>query len=190
MLERNQRLALALEIRNPDLSNKLGNPNYSQFLKEYAKQNLNFVSGVEKALADLVTATLQPKVCKKSHSFKSMPNMQRRVIHELAESYGCQTESYDEEPNKNVVATAIKDKCWVPNVTLTAMVQRERFPKAPMPIPINCKEADIKSAAQAAKQSTQVYSSDGKSAAAAAASGTTTSKRNNQPYIDYFDMTD
>ena len=37
-----------------------------------------------------------------------MPNAQRRVIHELAEFYGCQTESYDEEPNKNVVATAVR----------------------------------------------------------------------------------
>jgi len=50
----------------------------------------------------------QSKVGKKSHSFKSMPSVQRRLIHELAEFYGCQTESYDEEPNKNVVATAIK----------------------------------------------------------------------------------
>ena len=39
-----------------------------------------------------------------------MPSTQRRVIHELAESYGCQTESYDEEPNKNVVATAVRYK--------------------------------------------------------------------------------
>ena len=50
----------------------------------------------------------QPKVSRKVHSFKSMPSVQRRVIHELAESYGCQTESYDEEPNKNVVATAVR----------------------------------------------------------------------------------
>ena len=50
----------------------------------------------------------QPRVTRKVHSFKSMPSTQRRVIHELAESYGCQTESYDEEPNKNVVATAVR----------------------------------------------------------------------------------
>ena len=50
----------------------------------------------------------QPKVTRKVHSFKSMPSIQRRVIHELAESYGCQTESYDDEPNKNVVATAVR----------------------------------------------------------------------------------
>ena len=55
-----------------------------------------------------VRVDCQPKVTRKIHSFKSMPNAQRRVIHELAESYGCQTESYDEEPNKNVVATAVR----------------------------------------------------------------------------------
>jgi len=58
-MERNQRLALALEIKNPDLSNKLGNPTYSQFLKDYARQNPTFVANVEKALSDLVTAANQ-----------------------------------------------------------------------------------------------------------------------------------
>lgn len=33
---------------------------------------------------------------------------QRKMIHELAEFYGCQTQSYDYEPKKNVVATAMK----------------------------------------------------------------------------------
>jgi len=55
-MERNQRLALALEIKNPDLSSKLGNPTYSQFLKDYARQNPSFVASVEKALSELVTA--------------------------------------------------------------------------------------------------------------------------------------
>ena len=58
-MERNQRLALALEIKNPDLSSKLGNPTYSQFLKDYARQNPTFVASVEKALSDLVTAANQ-----------------------------------------------------------------------------------------------------------------------------------
>ena len=58
-MERNQRLALALEIKNPDLSSKLGNPPYSQFLKDYARQNATFVAGIEKTLADIVTASQQ-----------------------------------------------------------------------------------------------------------------------------------
>jgi len=43
-----------------------------------------------------------------------------------------------------MLCLCFSDKCWLPNVTLTALVQREVFPKAPMPIPINSKEADIK----------------------------------------------
>ena len=35
-----------------------------------------------------------------------MNREQRHVVHELAEAYGCETQSYDYEPNKNVVATA------------------------------------------------------------------------------------
>lgn len=58
--------------------------------------------------SDACLSVGQPKVARKSHSFKVMPSNQRRVVHELAEFYGCQTESYDEEPNKNVVATAVK----------------------------------------------------------------------------------
>lgn len=58
-MERNQRLALALEIKNPDLSGKLGNPAYTQFLKDMAKQNPSLVASVEKALADIVMATQQ-----------------------------------------------------------------------------------------------------------------------------------
>jgi len=58
-MERNQRLALALEIKNPDLSSKLGNPTYSQFLKDYARQNPMFVAGIEKAMSELVTAASQ-----------------------------------------------------------------------------------------------------------------------------------
>ena len=37
VLERNRRMALALEIKNPDLGAKLGNPTYTDFLKDYTK---------------------------------------------------------------------------------------------------------------------------------------------------------
>ena len=58
-MERNKRLALALEIKNPDLSGKLGNPTYSQFLKDYALQNPKLVAQVEKALTELVKSAQQ-----------------------------------------------------------------------------------------------------------------------------------
>ena len=37
IMERNARVALALEIKNPELSGKLGNPSYNDFLKKTAK---------------------------------------------------------------------------------------------------------------------------------------------------------
>lgn len=50
----------------------------------------------------------QAKQAYRSHSFPCMNRDQRRLIHELAECYGCETQSYDYEPSKNVVATAHK----------------------------------------------------------------------------------
>ena len=43
ILERNKRLALALEIKNPDLSNKLGNASYTPFLKEYGRWGVRYL---------------------------------------------------------------------------------------------------------------------------------------------------
>ena len=37
IMERNRRVALALEISNPDLSGKLGTPTYTQALKDFAR---------------------------------------------------------------------------------------------------------------------------------------------------------
>ena len=48
----------------------------------------------------------QSKHSHRSHSFSHGNRDQRRAIHELAEFYGCETQSYDYEPKKNVVATA------------------------------------------------------------------------------------
>lgn len=48
----------------------------------------------------------QSKQPSRSYAFPSMNREQRRAVHELAEAYGCETQSYDYEPNKNVVATA------------------------------------------------------------------------------------
>lgn len=34
----------------------------------------------------------------------------RHFIHEYCEHFGCESAAYDQEPNRNVVATAVKDK--------------------------------------------------------------------------------
>ncbi|KAH9505089.1 Transcriptional repressor NF-X1 [Bulinus truncatus] len=134
LIERNRRLALALEIKNPDLNARLGNPSYTDFLKDYAKKNLKFASDVEKNLNSLVQSAKQSLQSSRSFAFQSMNRDQRRFVHELSEFYGCLTQSYDSEPNKNVVATAQKDKCWLPNVTLTQLVSKGQTVKVPPPL--------------------------------------------------------
>ncbi|XP_074658843.1 transcriptional repressor NF-X1-like [Tubulanus polymorphus] len=187
-IERNRRIALALEITNPNLESKLGNPSYSTFLKDFARLNSAFVANVEKSFCALVQNAKQSKHPNRSHSFAPMNREQRRLLHELAEWYGCKTQSYDQEPKKNVVATAYKDKCWLPNVTLTTCVQREIHGKRPVPIPHNKSEKEIATAAQASKQSTNI-------------SGLTPFDSNHDlmktkrvekkvDYFDYFEMTD
>ncbi|XP_063423020.1 transcriptional repressor NF-X1-like [Mytilus trossulus] len=184
VMERNRRMALALEIRNPDIAAKLGNPTYTDFLKDYAKQNPHFVSSIEKALSELVKSAKQSKQAHRSNSFSPGNRDQRRAIHELAECYGCETQSYDYEPKKNVVATAYRDKCWLPSVTLTSYVQRELHPKAPLPIPHVHSEAALKQSAKAARQSTDVLS-DIKPPSRWEAK---TDVKKHKPEIDYFDF--
>ncbi|XP_064614665.1 transcriptional repressor NF-X1-like [Liolophura sinensis] len=181
LMERNRRVALALEIRNPDLSSKLGNPAYSQFLKDFAKQSPQFVSSVEKNLSELVQSAKQSKQPFRRHGFPPMNMTQRRVIHELAEFYGCETESYDQEPKKNVVATASRDRCWLPSVTLTSLIQRELQPKAPMPIPHKHSETELRDAMREMRLSTDVY---------AAPKRPDQNPERSKPVVDYFDMTD
>lgn len=161
LLERNKRMAVALQILNPDLSSKLGSPSYSDFLKDYAKKDATFVASVEKAFSDLVQSAKTSKRASRSHPFPSMNQPQRRLVHELAEHYGCQTQSYDFEPKKNVVATAMRDKCWLPSMSLTTLVQRELHPRAPPPIPHLHREDSLRLTNQAAKQSTNIVGDTG-----------------------------
>ncbi|KAL5006386.1 hypothetical protein ScPMuIL_015192 [Solemya velum] len=158
--ERNKRVALALEIRNPDLNGKLGNPSYTDFLKDFAKKTPSIVMSTEKMFSDLVQSARKSKQNHRSHAFPSMNRDQRRMVHELAEFYGCETQSYDYEPNKNVVATAHKDKCWLPSVTLTECVHREMHgPKAPPPIPHLQQNGGMRKLGQISKQSKRTMGS-------------------------------
>lgn len=172
--ERNKRLAVALQIKNPDLSPTNKTTLYSDFLKEQARKHSGFVSAIEKELAALIMSAQNSKQASRSHAFPSMIKNHRRIIHELAEFYGCESESYDEEPKRNVVTTARKNRCFMPTTTLTSVIQRELNPRAPLPIPHASQEDDIRSAAKAVKLSTDVV---------------TASNKPNAKVIDYFDMT-
>ncbi|XP_078656238.1 transcriptional repressor NF-X1-like isoform X1 [Branchiostoma floridae x Branchiostoma belcheri] len=133
--ERNKRLASALQIENPDAASKLGPPPYTEFLKEQASKNKSLVSSVEVALSKLVQTAKESKQKSRSHPFPPMKREDRRVIHELAEFYGVEVISYDVEPKRNCVATAYRDRCWLPSASLISVVERESNPKPPPPIP-------------------------------------------------------
>ncbi|CAH1789962.1 unnamed protein product [Owenia fusiformis] len=156
-IERNKRIALALEIKNPDLEGKLGNPLYPQPLKDFVRKNPVTAANVEKALSELVKTAKQAKQPRKSHIFPIMNWESRKFIHELAEWYGCETQSYDQEPKKNVIATAHRDRCFLPNISLTQSVQRDvSGPKPPVPIPHTSKPEVLRTQVKLSKQTPEV----------------------------------
>ena len=54
-IDRNRRLALALQLENPDVSAKLSAPKYSEFLKEITRKDPNFATMVHEKLTELVS---------------------------------------------------------------------------------------------------------------------------------------
>ena len=57
-IERNRRVALALQIENPDVSAKLSAPKYSEFLKEITRKDPTFATMVHEKLSELVSTKL------------------------------------------------------------------------------------------------------------------------------------
>ncbi|XP_059705327.1 transcriptional repressor NF-X1 isoform X6 [Haemorhous mexicanus] len=110
-IQRNRRLAEALEIDDNSDPFKIrsSGPKYSDLLKEDARKDIKFVSDIEKEMRMLVEAVNKGKHTKKSHCYPPMNRDHRRIIHELAQVYGIESVSYDNEPKRNVVITAVKD---------------------------------------------------------------------------------
>lgn len=133
-LERNRRVALALQIENPDMSAKLVGPKYSEFLKELAKKDPSFCGMVHDKLTELVNLAKESKQKSRSHSFDYMNRDKRQFVHELSDHFGIESESYDAEPKRNVVATAVKDRAWLPSQSIMDVVLGVR--KAPVPVSI------------------------------------------------------
>uniref|UniRef100_G3NKZ9 Transcriptional repressor NF-X1 n=1 Tax=Gasterosteus aculeatus aculeatus TaxID=481459 RepID=G3NKZ9_GASAC len=166
--ERNRRLAEALQIdSSSDPFNARSSSVYSDSLKDDARKDLRFVTEVEEEIRSLVELANKGKQPKRSHCFPPMNREHRKIIHELAEVYAVESVSYDSEPKRNVVVTAQKGKSACPNATLTSLIERETFGRAPPPI------AHIKQ-----------HSSK-------AVSGGSWSKMvKEEPVIDYFDVQD
>jgi len=131
IIERNRRLALALQIENPELTTKVAPPKYSDTLKEMVKKDRNFVQSINKSFEDLVKLAKESKQKSRSHSFECMNKEKRQVVHDLAGHFGCTAEAYDAEPKRNVVATAVKGQVWLPTMSVVDVVQGVR--KAPAP---------------------------------------------------------
>lgn len=124
VIERNRRMAIGLQIRNPDLSQKL-TPRYSDFMRGWAKKDPVFCLYVHDKLTELVKLAKESKQKSRSYSFEVMNREKRQFVHEYCEHFGCESVAYDQEPKRNVVATAQKAKAWLPSVGLMELVQRE-----------------------------------------------------------------
>ncbi|XP_063154814.1 transcriptional repressor NF-X1 [Candoia aspera] len=136
-LERNRRFAEALHIDDSSdpFNVRVSAPKYSDTLKEDGRKDLKFVSEVEKEMKALIEAVNKSKHTKKSHCFPPMNREHRRIIHELAQVYGIESVSYDNEPKRNVVISAVKGKSVCPAVTLTSLLTKEKQARPPPPIP-------------------------------------------------------
>jgi len=124
-VERNRRFVEALDIDTTDLVGELGPPQYTDFLKEQYKTNPDIVLGIEKTLCDLVASADKAKQPTRSHVFAPMNRNHRRIIHEYAPYLEIDTVSYDQEPKRNVVATAKRGKSKIPSILLSTFVQKE-----------------------------------------------------------------
>lgn len=135
LIERNRRLAIGLQIRNPDISQKLMTK-YSDFIRNFAKRDPALVKSIYEALTTLVKLAKESKQKSRSHSFPTMNREKRQLVHEMCEAFGVDSVAYDAEPNRNVVATAHKDRSWLPATSIMEIIQREAGQRR-VPVPSN-----------------------------------------------------
>jgi hypothetical protein len=67
----------------------------------------------------------ESKIGTKSVQILNLPIMkhaERRVVHELAAYYGVETQSFDQEPHRNVCLYASRDKSFLPSQSLTQTI--------------------------------------------------------------------
>lgn len=109
-LDRNRRLDIAFKVENPNLINyPKFIPNYTEFIRTFYKKEPAFVKMVHAQLTDLVKLAKDSKQKSRSFSFPVMNRDKRHAVHDLAAMFGVETQAYDAEPNRNVVATASRE---------------------------------------------------------------------------------
>jgi hypothetical protein len=140
LVERNRNLTEALEI---DPNQTVKKPLYSDFLKQFAREDMDFVLDVEKVFAQLLKETSNSlKIKKFEANFPAMKALNRRFLHELSSYYGFETHSYDKEPNRSIKVLAIKDQCHTPSVLLSQST--ETRPKQTMMPHISISSKELK----------------------------------------------
>jgi len=130
-IARNARLAEALSLDNAETSSKVI-PRYSDFMKDWVRKDSSLCTMVHSKLAELVKLSKESKQKSRSFSFPIMNRDKRQFVHEYASQFACESQSYDAEPKRNVVVTALKERSLVPSVSLIEVVGRQK--KAPTPL--------------------------------------------------------
>lgn len=126
-VERNRKLAEALDIKEADVSPKAGPPNYPETLKQFALENMDFITAVHDQMASLVKEANASRMSFKNHNFPSMRPDQRQAVHEYAEFFGLKSHSVDQEPIRSVVVKAVKSKCFLPTVSVMDVVKKKSW---------------------------------------------------------------
>lgn len=93
MAERNRRLAIGLQIRNPDLPSKL-QPKYSEFIRGWAKKDPKLVTMIHDKLTDLVKLAKDSKQKSRSYSFPTMNREKRQLVHEMCAMFGVESKVF------------------------------------------------------------------------------------------------
>lgn len=88
--ERNRRLAIGLQIRNPDLPSKL-QPKYSEFIRSWVKKDPKLVTIIHDRLTELVKLAKDSKQRSRSFSFPSMNREKRQLVHEMCAMFGVES---------------------------------------------------------------------------------------------------
>lgn len=109
-LERNRRLDIAFKVENPNLINyPKFVPNYSEFVKTFYKKEPACANMIHEKLTELVKLAKDSKQKSRAYSFPVMNRDKRHCVHDLASMFGVETQAFDAEPNRNVVATAHRE---------------------------------------------------------------------------------
>merc|ERR1712071_539371 len=165
---------------------------YPDSLKDWAKKDARFTQMVHDKLFELVQLAKQTlgKMRSRSYSFDPMNRDKRQFIHEYSVFFGCESASYDEEPKRNVVATAYGETSFLPAVSVVDVARREMGQRK-MPAPPSMKGA-APAVAFAPPQPQQVQQPK----PSAVAWGTRTMSDvvkstaiTKPPVVDYFDFT-